>query len=378
TSNIIQITKGPNSPAIVGNHNFVVGPGFAADKPRWGMSPPAAETRQTTIGPSSPAIGGDHDNNNDIDARALKRLNDQLDEKNLAIAEKIAEADEWARKYRELDQQLTEARSQAAAKGDDATLIKAVQDLLHKGKLEEAGNIYDQLLACDESNVDRAAQDHFGRAQIYALQFRPLDALPHYAMAYQYRPDHVEYALGYAWILGHQKQFSKAEAVFEGLLPQMRDLAAQNPAAYRPDLATTLSSLATVYDETNRFDDAKNAFKEAIAIRRDLTAQNPAAYRPDRATTLGNLVTDTHQFGDAESAFNLTESESRGPPPLRINYAVRFGHQQEGCWDESPIGGQQQVAICGLCRRTCECDRACGPGRPTARLLPGLDNAVRA
>ena len=76
--------------------------------------------------------------------------------------------------------------------------------------------------------------------------------------------------------------------------------------------------------------------------------------------------------------FSLTESESRGPPPLRINYAVRFGHQQEGCWDESPIGGQQQVAICGLCRRTCECDRACGPGRPTARLLPGLDNAVRA
>src|SRR5208337_3994113 len=27
---------------------------------------------------------------------------------------------------------------------------------------------------------------------------------------------------------------------------------------------------------------------------------------------------------------NLTESESRGPPPLRINYAVRFGHQQGG------------------------------------------------
>ena len=26
----------------------------------------------------------------------------------LAIAQKIAEADEWARKYRELDQQLTE------------------------------------------------------------------------------------------------------------------------------------------------------------------------------------------------------------------------------------------------------------------------------
>jgi len=255
TSNIIQITKGPNSAAIVGNHNFVVGPGSAADKPRWEISPPAAETRQTTIGPGSPAIVGDHNNNNDIDARALKRLNDQRDEKNLAIAQKIAEADEWARKYRELDQQLTEARSQAVAKGDEATLIKAVQDLLHKGKLEEAGNIYDQLLARDESNVDRAAQNHFGRAQ--TLQFRPLDALPHYAMAYQYRPDHVEYALGYARILGHQKQFSKAEAVFEGLLPQMRDLAAQNPAAYRPGLATTLSNLAKLYRETRQLTKVK-------------------------------------------------------------------------------------------------------------------------
>src|SRR5450631_4330555 len=49
-----------------------------------------------------------------------------------------------------------------------------------------------------------------------------------------------------------------------------------------------------------------------------------------------------------------------------------------GRWDESPISGAQQVAICGLCRRTCECDRPCGPGRPAAGLLPGLNNAVRA
>ncbi len=84
TSNIIQITKGPNSPAIVTNHNFVVGPNSVADKPRWGISAPVDETRQTTIGPSSPTIVGDHkNNNNDIDARALKRLNNQLDEKYL-------------------------------------------------------------------------------------------------------------------------------------------------------------------------------------------------------------------------------------------------------------------------------------------------------
>jgi Tetratricopeptide repeat len=257
-----------------------------------GISAPAADTRQTTTGPNSPAIVGDNNNitYNDIDARALKRLNDQLDEKDLTLAQKIAEADEWARKYWELDQQLTEARSQAAAKGDDATLIKAAQDRLHEGKLEEAGKIYDQLLARDESNFDRAAQDHFGRAQIYALQFRPLDALPHYAMAYQYRPDRVEYALGYAQILERQKQLSKAEAVFEGLLPQVRDLAAQNPAAYRPDLATTLTNLGNVYHDTHRFGDAETAFKEAVAIQRDLAAQNPAAYGPNLAAYLNSLA----------------------------------------------------------------------------------------
>jgi thioredoxin-like negative regulator of GroEL len=276
-----------------------------------GISAPVADTRQTTTAPNSPAIVGDNNNvtYNDIPAQALKYLTDQLNATNQTLAQKVAEANEWARKYRELDQQLTEARSQAGAKGDDATLIKAAQDLLHEGKLEEAGKIYDQLLARDESNVDRAAQDHFGRAQIYALQFRPLDALPHYAMAYQYRPDRVEYALGYAGTLGRQNQFSKAEAIFEGLLPQMRDLAAQNPAAYRPDLAGSLNSLGNVFGDTHRFGDAESAYKEALVIRRDLAAQNPAAYRPDLARSLNNLgivYAETHQFGDAENAYRET------------------------------------------------------------------------
>src|SRR3984893_15911145 len=70
-----------------------------------GIPASATETQQTTTGANSPAIIG-NDNKvtfNDIDARALKRLNDQLDEKDLTIAQKVAEAEEWARKYRELD-----------------------------------------------------------------------------------------------------------------------------------------------------------------------------------------------------------------------------------------------------------------------------------
>ena len=78
----------------------------------------AADTLQATNGANSPAIVGDNNKIiiNDIDARALKHLNDLLDEKDLTIAQKVAEAEEWARKYRDLNQQLAEALSQAAAK----------------------------------------------------------------------------------------------------------------------------------------------------------------------------------------------------------------------------------------------------------------------
>ena len=50
-------------------------------------------------------------------------------------------------------------------------------------------------------DVDRAAQDHFARVQIYSLQIRPLDSLQHYPKAYQYRPERIAYAMEYAVIL---------------------------------------------------------------------------------------------------------------------------------------------------------------------------------
>jgi tetratricopeptide (TPR) repeat protein len=125
-------------------------------------------------------------------------------------------------------------------------------------------------------------------------------------MAYQYRPDRVEYAIEYANILRRQDQFGKAESVLDSLLLQLRDLAAKDPAAYRPNLAKTLGTLGIVYGVTQRFGEAESAHKEALAIRRDLAAQNPAAYRPDLARTfdnLGLLYSVTRCFGEAESAF---------------------------------------------------------------------------
>ena len=119
--------------------------------------------------------------------------------------------------------------------------------------------------------------------------FRPLNALPHYAKAYQYRPDRLDYANEYASTLIGQKEYKKAESVFDNLLSQLRGLATQNPGAYRPDLAMTLTNLGVVYRDTQRFGDAESAYKEALDIQRSLAAQNPAAYRPDLASILTNL-----------------------------------------------------------------------------------------
>ena len=338
-----------------------------------GISAAAAETQQLTFGANSPAIIG-NDNKviyNDIDARALKRLNDELDAKDLTIAQRIKEAEEWARKYREVDRQLTEARSQAAAKGADATLLKTAQDLLHEGKLEEAGKIYDQLLSHAEPDVDRAAQYHFSRAQIYALQFRPFDALPHYAKAYQYRPDRLEYADEYAFTLIDQKEHKKAESVCDNLLSQLRGLTAQNPAAYRPALAAILIRLGVVYDETQRFGDAESAYKEALDIRRGLAAQNPAAYRPALAKTLTNLGdclrrdAALRRRGERLQGSLGHPARPRRPEPRRLPARPRHDpHQSGDCLPDTQRFGDAESAYKEAL------DIAARPRRPEPRRLP--------
>jgi len=159
----------------------------------WAAPAAAADVEQTTSGPCSPTINGNNNSVNcsGVDPRAMARLEELLDQKDRDLKEKIADANEWARKCNELNAQLSDARRQLEAKGEDATLIQTAQDLLHEGKLDEAHKVYDRLIASDEANVDRAAEHHFSRAILFALQFRMADALADYAQAYQYRPHDV-------------------------------------------------------------------------------------------------------------------------------------------------------------------------------------------
>jgi hypothetical protein len=49
-----------------------------------------------------------------VDPRALKRLNSELAGRKLQLTDKIRQADEWARRYHELETQLSEAGADSA------------------------------------------------------------------------------------------------------------------------------------------------------------------------------------------------------------------------------------------------------------------------
>lgn len=116
-----------------------------------GTSSVAEEVTQTT-GSSwcSPAQDGTGNSVicSGVDPRALDRLNELLDRNDLGLKQKTAEANDWARRYNELNVQLEEVKKQFAAKGEDVMLgqMQKVQDQLHQGNLTDARSIFDGLL----------------------------------------------------------------------------------------------------------------------------------------------------------------------------------------------------------------------------------------
>jgi tetratricopeptide (TPR) repeat protein len=229
---------------------------------------------QSTGGWCSPAIanvvGNVTVNCIGVDPRALRRLNEQLTSKNIELGDKIREANEWADRYHELERRLANA-------GDDTELSHHAEEYLHAGELEKAGEILDQILAKEEKEEDLIAANHYNRALVFELQFRPLDALPHLAKAYQYRPEELNYGQAYGRLLLEQNDYANAESVLRAVLDRGHQLVKSDPAAYQPDLVSTLNNLATLYTRTQRLKEAEAAYNEALDVCRQLSKSNPSA-----------------------------------------------------------------------------------------------------
>ena len=256
----------------------------------------AATITQTTAGWCSPAVGQTQGNVTitcqGVDPKALARLNELLDKKDLELQEKIREAEDWTRKYQEVSQRLAEA-------GQDDELARQARTLLREGKLEEAGILLDRLIAAGEARI---AAYHFDRAEVFALQFQPLDALPHYEKAYRFRPDNRTYAHAYADALQNQNRHTEAEHIYQANLKTLREVVQTDAPAYLPDVAMTLNNLGLLYYQTQRLEETGVAFQEALTINRDLWRDNPTAHGDRLARSLAGKVLSLEQEGADASA----------------------------------------------------------------------------
>src|SRR6266850_3141250 len=167
--------------------------------------------------------------------KTIGNLNELLDKKNVELAEKVREVEDWTRKYRELSQRLEEQPA-------EDELSKQAGNALKEGKLSRAETLLRELLAKEEMQVDRTARNHFNLAELYELRFQPLLALPEYQKAYQYRPQEFSYAQAYAVLLYEQNRHSEAEPVYLAALMKARNLS-RDSVSYLPNVALTLNNL---------------------------------------------------------------------------------------------------------------------------------------
>ena len=163
--------------------------------------------------------------------KTIPNLNELLGRKNVELARKVREAEDWARRYSELSKRLEEA-----AGGDE--LSKQAAQSLKAGSLTRAEALLQQQLSKDQQQVDRTARDHFHLGMVYDLRFQAPPALAEYREAYQDRPQEFAYAYAYATLLYAQNRRAEAEPVYGAALKD-RDAKDSNPS----DLAQAADAL---------------------------------------------------------------------------------------------------------------------------------------
>jgi len=220
---------------------------------------------------------------------------------------KLKAAEEWAQRFRELQKQLAKLEEQSNAMDGEGNLeakkelsqfAKQSQQQLEDGKLDEAGRLYDELIAkAKEQRIklkdqlekqlelvdDLEANTSHQRGQVYRLQYKPLQALPFLESAYRLRPENTKYAHAYALLLQNQNRHAQAISIYEQNLQRLRD------KGDKANVANTLTSLGNLHQVMQRFKEGETSYQEALTIQRDLAKVNPQAYLSDVAMTLNNL-----------------------------------------------------------------------------------------
>ena len=275
---------------------------------------PASRIEQKTAGWCAPAVadikGNVTINCQGVDPKAQARLNELLDLKDLQLTDRIKEAEDWARKYRELLERL---ESQA----DDSESAKRAESLIREGQFEEAGRLLDEIIERGEAVVRRTARNHFNRGNLFQLQYQPVKALADLKRAYELDPTEYKYSFSYATLLLEQKQFSKSVPVFLVSLERVRPLAEQNPAAYLPDVAGTLNNLAALYSDTNRMEQAQGGLRRSAG-------DSPPTGRAEPRGLPARRGWNAEQSGGPLQRHESDGTGPRGPTTKRWRFAANW------------------------------------------------------
>ena len=155
------------------------------------------------------------------------------------------------------------------------------------------------------------AENHYNRAQLYELQFDIPNALRHYAKAFQYRPDNVEYGIKYTDILTSNTDYVEARTVFTRTIQALREWYKQDPDRCRPCFAQVLHKLGRVYIMLGKYDEAIQSLNEAHTMFMEVPAYPAAGWT---LVNLGNAYERKRELSLAVEKYKEAETLGRTLP----------------------------------------------------------------
>ena len=232
----------------------------------------------------------------DVEAAALGRLNELLDAMRLTFVQKRAQAEPWARQYRDLKQRLN-------LLGDNDAPLPVVQRLVADGRFEEASALLEDTLNSRRLSRSQRSEYRFAVARTLSLQFRQSDALPYYAGAFRESPDTFAYAFSYAEALREGHRDEEARAAYQHALATARRGAASEGSRSSNAEAMTLTSLATLSRDGGRAAEAEQNYRRALQIYHDLRDERYTDKSGEVLNHLGVLYHMTEKIREAELAY---------------------------------------------------------------------------
>ena len=305
----------------------------------------------------------------DLEAELTKADRAEQDQLRARIAELERQLSEPETALKEAQAKINdlEARLSREANTLDPEKLASARAALEKGDFSLADDLFAEIEARTELEVQQAARAVFGRGEVAEAEIRWADAAAHYAKAARLDPN-------YETLIKASDYFERA-GEYEAAARHSEDLVAlARKEETQERLARALNEHAINQSALGRFAEAEGLYREALEIDRSTIGEG----HPDYATRLNNLanvVQAQGRFGEAEGLYREA---------LEIDRAtIGEGHPEYAKHLNNLAGlvqAQGRFAEAeGLYREALEIDRATiGEGHPDhAARLANLGSLLR-